>query len=102
MKKYYIYILLCSDDSFYVGITNDIERRLGEHQSGSNETSYTSQRLPVELVHIEVFQYVEDAIERETKLKKWSHKKKLALINGDLRLLKDAARKKNWSSHVPR
>ena len=55
MKIYYVYILKCSDDSFYTGITNNIERRINEHNSGYNEESYTYSRLPVELVYYEEF-----------------------------------------------
>ena len=50
MKTYYIYILECSDGSYYTGITNDIERRLIEHQSGEDKKSYTYKKRPVKLV----------------------------------------------------
>lgn len=96
-KKYYVYILKCADASYYIGVTNDINRRVVEHQEAHDPSSYTAQRLPIELVHIEICKYVEDAIERKTKLKKWSHAKKTALINGDFKSLRAASKKRNWN-----
>lgn len=96
MKKkrvYFTYILLCSDDSYYVGITNNIERRFGEHQSGINETSYTYSRRPLKLVYYEAYRYVLDAIAREKQLKRWSRKKKEALIEGSFSELSLLAKK---------
>jgi putative endonuclease len=61
MKYYHVYILQCSDGSFYTGITNDIERRLIEHESGENKNSYTFKRRPVTLVFNEVFNDVNQA-----------------------------------------
>jgi len=81
MRLYYVYILKCSDDSYYVGMTNDIIRRLGEHQSGSNMNSYTYSRRPVELVFSTVFQDARRALDKEKQIKGWSRKKKEALIN---------------------
>lgn len=50
MKLYYVYILKCSDESYYTGMTNDINRRLTEHNYGSNTESYTYNKRPLELV----------------------------------------------------
>jgi putative endonuclease len=83
MKSYYVYILLCSDKTFYTGITNNLERRLAEHQKGIKKDSYTHSRRPVELVFYETYQDVMLAISWEKRIKKWSHKKKQALIDGD-------------------
>ena len=93
MKTMYTYILQCADDSFYVGVTNNLERRLKEHQSGSHELSYTASRLPVKLIYYEVFNGPNAAIAREKQLKKWSRAKKLALINDNEDLLKELSKK---------
>ena len=81
MKLFYVYILKCSDDSFYIGITNDIKRRLQEHNSDKNIFAYTFIRKPFELVWFEQFTTPNEAISKEKQLKGWSRKKKLALIN---------------------
>ena len=94
MKKYYVYILKCSDDTFYVGMTNDIERRFIEHQEGKNPSSYTYNRRPVELVFYTSFSNVEMAIEFEKQIKKWSRAKKLALIEGRYEDLVNLAKKR--------
>ncbi len=78
---YFVYILLCSDDTYYTGVTNDINRREKEHLEGYKESSYTHYRQPTLLVYQEEFQYIDKAIAREKQLKKWSQAKKRALIN---------------------
>lgn len=79
MKFYYVYILCCADDSFYIGITNNLERRLIEHQTG--KSNYTSQRLPVKLEWNVACTNPDEAIRIENKLKGWSRRKKQALID---------------------
>ncbi|WP_317221563.1 GIY-YIG nuclease family protein [Aestuariivivens marinum] len=49
MKFYYVYILICSDNTYYTGMTNDLERRLNQHQQGYKIDGYTFSRRPVEL-----------------------------------------------------
>ena len=80
MKQYYVYIVKCSDNSYYTGITNSIERRMYEHNSGLNNVSYTFKRKPVELVWFETFLNSNEAILIEKKIKGWSRRKKEALI----------------------
>jgi putative endonuclease len=92
MKQYHVYILLCSDGSYYTGITNDIERRLTEHQSGLNMGSYTYKRRPVKLVFNELFPDVNQAIAFEKQVKGWRRAKKEAIINGDWHLLPQLAK----------
>ena len=75
----YLYILECSDKSYYTGSTRDIEKRLAEHQDGQG-ANYTKKRLPVKLVYLEEFQRVKDAFFREKQIQKWNRKKKKALI----------------------
>ena len=79
---FYVYILRCVDGSYYVGHTDDLERRLAAHQSG-NVSGYTCSRRPVRLAFCEEFPSREDAFLRERQLKGWSRRKKQALIKGD-------------------
>jgi len=95
MKKViYLYILKCNDNSFYTGVTNNLEKRIMEHNNGINLDSYTYNRRPVVLVYNTYFTDYNLAFEWETKIKKWSKAKKLALINGDFDLLKSLSKKK--------
>lgn len=83
VKTYWVYVLLCEDGSFYVGVTNDLDRRVGEHEYGIDRHCYTFTRRPVKLVHASDFREVLDAIAWEKRLKKWTHAKKAALAAGD-------------------
>jgi len=94
MKTYAVYILRCSDDTYYTGITNDIDRRLAEHMEGDSPKSYTFRRRPVEVVFYQDFEDVTTAIDAEKQLKKWSVAKKEALINEQYDLLPGLSRKK--------
>lgn len=87
MKLYYVYILKCSDELLYTGITNNIGRRFCEHQDGLNKTCFTYKRRPVELIFYQEFNDVNQAIFFEKKIKNWSGKKKLSLANGDYDML---------------
>ncbi len=80
---YFIYILKCSDTTYYTGVTSDIEKRIFEHQNGVHREAYTFTRRPVELVYSESYDKIEDAIQREKQVKDWSRKKKEKLIRGD-------------------
>ena len=88
MKFYYVYILKCNDDSYYTGVSNNMEKRLSEHNSDDSATSYTSKRKPVELVYCQQFNDIKQAIELEKQIKGWSRRKKEALINEDWEKLK--------------
>ena len=88
----WMYILRCVDDSYYVGSTKNLERRLKEHQSG-NGANYTSRRLPVELVYSEEYERVSDAFYREKQVQGWRRAKKEALINGTPEFLPKLAKK---------
>ena len=79
---YHVYMLRCSDSSYYVGHTNDLERRLPAHERGSIE-GYTLWRPPVELVFSDQFSRRLEAFHRERQIKGWSRAKKEALIKGD-------------------
>jgi putative endonuclease len=62
MKRYYVYILKCSDNSYYTGITNNIDRRLNEHNFGLNKDCYTFNKRPLDLVFWTAFNDVNQAI----------------------------------------
>ena len=87
MKTYYVYMLMCTDGTYYTGITNDVERRFGEHNFGIDPKCYTYSRRPVVLVHVSEFTEVWDAIDCEKRLKGWSHAKKSALVRGDWKMI---------------
>ena len=83
MKFYYTYIVKCNDETYYTGITNNLERRIYEHNIGKIRSAYTFKRRPVTLVWFEAFSDVNQAIMTEKKIKGWSKRKKEALINED-------------------
>lgn len=90
--SFFVYILKCRDGSYYTGHTDDLDRRIAEHQSGLIE-GYTHQRLPVELMWSEDFQTRIEALEGERKIKGWSRAKKEALFVGDWERVSQLARK---------
>ncbi|MFJ6113895.1 GIY-YIG nuclease family protein [Agrococcus sediminis] len=77
----HMYILECSDGSFYVGSTWDADYRLAQHQRGEG-SQYTKRRLPVKLVHCEYFERRDEAYWAEKQVQGWSRRKRLALIEG--------------------
>jgi putative endonuclease len=83
--KGFVYILLCADGSYYTGSTNDLERRLQQHEAGEG-ANHTKKRLPVKLVYCEVFDVV-CAFYREKQIQGWSRRKKEALIAEHAHLL---------------
>jgi predicted GIY-YIG superfamily endonuclease len=78
---FWAYMLKCADGRYYTGHTDNLERRIGEYQSGACD--YTSRRLPVELVWSEAFVSRVEALEAERIVGGWSRAKKEALIAGD-------------------
>jgi predicted GIY-YIG superfamily endonuclease len=78
-----VYILECADGSHYVGMTENLERRLSQHDQAWFVNSYTSSRLPVKLVWHAEFTSHDDAFQRERQIKGWSRAKKQALIQND-------------------
>ncbi len=97
MKTYYVYILKCADGLTYTGISNNISRRLEEHQKGLNKNCFTFKRRPLELIFQQDFNDVKQAIYFEKKNKNWSSKKKLALANEEFDLLQILAECRNAS-----
>jgi putative endonuclease len=89
----YVYMLRCSDDSYYVGLTRaGLDKRIGEHQAGRFGKCYTYKRRPVRLVWSQHFLSLRDAIACERQLKGWRREKKEALIDGDFPALQELAR----------
>lgn len=83
---WYVYILFCDNKIYYVGMTDDLKRRINQHKKG--ESFYTKQFSDIQLVYSERQLSKMEAEKRELQIKKWSVAKKKALINGDLKLLK--------------
>ncbi|MCA0350312.1 MAG: GIY-YIG nuclease family protein [Bacteroidetes bacterium] len=94
MQQSYVYILLCSDGTYYTGVTSKLEQRLFQHESGFYQECYTFKRRPVQLVFYCEFTDINFAIDKEKQIKKWSKAKKLALINGEYDALPNLAKKK--------
>lgn len=78
MLDFYVYILKCSDGRYYTGHTDNLEKRIAEHQAGTYEC-YTSTRLPIKVIYVQEFGSRAEALEAERKIKDWSRKKKEAL-----------------------
>ena len=76
----WVYILECADGTLYTGVTNNIERRLWEHQSGLSLKAYTYKRRPVILKYAKSHSHYLTAIAWEKRIKRWSANKKWALI----------------------
>ena len=94
MKQSYVYILKCSDGTYYTGVTSNLENRVFKHDSGFYPECYTYKRRPLELVFYCEFTDINFAIEREKQIKNWSKAKKEALINGNYDALPNLAKKK--------
>ena len=78
----YVYMLRCSDQSYYVGSTVNLELRLAQHHSGDG-AAYTRRRRPVELAWAAEFERIDDAFFREKQVQGWSRAKREALIKGN-------------------
>jgi putative endonuclease len=87
----WVYILRCADNTFYVGHADDLESRLQLHRAGLG-ARHTALRLPVDLVYKEQCRSKQSAVKREQQLKRWSAKKKAALIRGDFDDLRHLSR----------
>lgn len=101
MRQYYVYILRCADGTHYTGVTSDYESRVSNHQAGNDPRAYTYNRRPVTLARVEEFDSVIEAISREKQLKRWSHAKKRALIEGDMERLMKLSKAKSGSTSSP-
>ena len=89
-SMFYVYILRTSANTLYIGQTRNIKKRLKEHQAKSSKSAkYIRYFKFVAMVYKEEFATRKEAMQREIQLKKWSRKKKEAIIAGNLRLLKE-------------
>ncbi len=86
-KPFFVYILRCADGSYYVGQTDELEKRIAEHQAGVG-CEYTRKRCPVEFLWKEEFSTREEAKEMEARIKGWSRGKKEALMANDWKRIK--------------
>ncbi|MGZ8364466.1 MAG: GIY-YIG nuclease family protein [Caulobacteraceae bacterium] len=89
------YILKCSDGSYYTGCTTNWDQRWAQH-TGGNYDGYTAVRRPLQLVWIEEFQEVNQAIDSERRIKRWSRPKKEALIGRDWDRLQRLAKNRQY------
>ncbi len=94
MQQSYVYILKCSDGTYYTGVTSKLTQRLFQHDIGFYPDCYTAKRRPVTLVFYAEFTDINFAIDKEKQIKKWSRVKKEALINGDYDALPNLAKKR--------
>jgi putative endonuclease len=96
---YWVYIVRCNDGKYYTGVTNNLDRRLEEHNNGINPDCYTYERRPVVLMYEEHFHDINETIAWEKQLKGWSRKKKEALFRRDIEEIKRLAKSKNTTSN---
>lgn len=94
-----MYILKCSDGSYYTGSTKNIEQRLDQHQSGKG-SKYTKNKLPVELVYLEEYSRIDEAFYREKQVQGWTRKKKQALMQSKWNSLHELAMCQNASTSL--
>jgi putative endonuclease len=81
--KFWVYVLRCSDGSYYTGHTDNLEIRIAQHGAGEDPACYTFARRPVECVFAQEFSTREEALASERQVKGWSRKKKEAMMRGD-------------------
>ena len=91
--KAFMYILQCSDNTYYVGSTKNLTLRIEEHNHGEG-AEYTKHRLPVKLVYYEECFNIKDAFLREKQVQGWSRKKREALIKGEYDKLPELSKQK--------
>ena len=94
LSKYYVYIIRCADNSLYVGYSCNVHERFRCHEAGTG-ARYTANRRPLELVYFEEVDDEAAAKRRESQLKRWSHAKKQALVDGDTQRLRDLAKSRD-------
>jgi len=79
-RTFYVYILASDSRELYVGITNNLIRRIAEHRGGVDPYSYVFRHATTRLVHVEAAGEARDAIRREKQLKAWTRRRKIRLI----------------------
>jgi putative endonuclease len=91
---HYVYILRCANGSFYIGSAEDVTDRVKAHNEGRG-AAHTYKYRPVTLVYSERFESETAAVKRERQIKRWSHEKKQALVEGDTARLKRLSKRRS-------
>ena len=76
---WYVYVLLCSNDSFYTGISNNPKKRFIEHKNGKGG-KYTRSFKPLKIIHMEKYNTKEEALKRESQIKSWDRINKIKIL----------------------
>ncbi len=98
--SFWVYVLRCSDGSYYTGHTDSLERRIGQHSTGAIAGCYTFNRRPLMVVFSQEFSTREEALASERQIKGWGRKKKEAMIRGDWEEVSRLARSSHDRSPV--
>lgn len=77
---WYVYVLLCKDNSLYIGISNNPAKRFLEHKKGMGGR-YTRSRKPLKIIYSGKLSTQSEALKREFEIKSWSRKKKISILN---------------------
>ena len=99
MTDFWVYMLRCADASYYVGHSDDLERRIAEHQSGTIP-GHTRNRRPVTLAYSQSFPTRTEALESERRIKGWRRAKKEALIAEDWDRISELAKRQTRSERT--
>ena len=83
MKQYYVYLMSSFRQTLYVGVTNDLHRRVHQHKTKAYPDSFTARYNINRLVYYEVFNNINDALAREKQIKSWRRSRKVALIEAE-------------------
>ena len=98
--NYYVYIVQCSDGSYYTGVTNNFDKRIAQHNEGLDPNCYTYKRRPVVLKYYEHFFHIKNAIAWEKQVKGWNRKKKEALFKEDFGKIIQLAKSKTIKNKI--
>lgn len=79
--SFFVYILRCADTTYYTGCTNDVEKRIREHNTSKQGAKYTRMRRPVVLKYTEIFSTISEARKREAAIKRLTRKQKATLLS---------------------
>ena len=81
---WWVYVLLCKDGSFYTGVTNNLDKRLLDHQAGKG-AKYTRSHYPIRIIYKETFPTHSEALKREMEIKGWNKGKKVKNLGLDMK-----------------
>ena len=96
MKQYHVYLMASFKQILYVGVTNDLARRVYQHKTKAHPNSFTARYNIDRLIYIETFDDVREAIAREKEIKGWRRSKKVALIESQNPTWKDLSLDWEW------